>query len=126
LERKIQLMVGVLAALLLALGLNFLFNPEGGGAQFGLVADGVRGLNSLRGDLGGMFLGSGILLVMGLVRAQPVYFLAVAVVIAAIAFGRLVGLLLDGLAGNSTPEFVVELVMVAVLLYAWRRAQAPR
>jgi hypothetical protein len=119
-------MVGGLALLLLAIGLNFLFNPVAAAAQFGLAAEGVRGLNSVRGDLGGLFLGSAVLLGIGLVRRQGACFLAVAVLMGAIASGRLVGFVLDGRSGNSIAEFVLELVIVAVLVLAYRRSGAPR
>lgn len=46
--------------------------------------------------------------------------MAVAVMMAAIAFGRLLGFVMDGWAGNSLPEFFGELLIIAVLVLAHR------
>lgn len=122
-QRTMQILVGLVALLLLGLGLNFLLNPLGGAAQWALVPEGIRGLNSLRGDFGGMFIGCAILLLIGLLRRDTVWFLAVAVTIGSIALSRCVGFVLDGFTGNSIPEFLAEVVMVAVLVLAHFRTR---
>jgi hypothetical protein len=123
-QATVRILVGLVALLFLGLGLNLLFNPDAGAAQFALVPEGIRGLNSIRGDLGGLFVGAATLLGIGLVRREATWLLAVAVVIGAIALGRLVGFLLDGLAGNSIAQFAVEVAIVAVLLVAHRQARS--
>jgi len=122
-QRTMQILVGLVALALLGLGLNFLLNPLGGAAQWALVPEGIRGLNSLRGDFGGMFIGCAIVLLIGLLRQETLWFLAVAVTIGSIALSRCVGFALDGFAGNSVPEFVAEVAMVAVLVLAHLRAR---
>jgi len=107
------------------IALNFLFDPLAGAAQFAVVPEGIRGLNTVRGDLGGLFLGAALLLGTGLLRGQTVWFLAVAVVMGAIAVGRLLGFALDGWSGNSVMEFAGELGIIAVLVLAHRVLRVP-
>jgi hypothetical protein len=109
----------------LGIGLNFLFNPVTMGAEFGLQPDGIVGLNAIRGDLGGMFLAMAMMVTAGLATGQRLWFLAVAVLIGCIALGRLLGFVIDGVSGNNLPAFVAELVLLAILVLAHRRAPRP-
>jgi hypothetical protein len=118
--RILQVLVGLMALLFLGLALNFLFNPLGGAAQFAVQPEGILGLNSIRGDFGGLFLGGAILLIVGLLRREGAWLLAVAVLMGSIALGRLLGFVLDGFAGNNLPAFILEVVFVAVLVQASR------
>ena len=115
-------LVALLALLFLGLALNFLFNPLTAGAQFGVVPDGIVGLNTLRGDLGGLFLACSVMLLVGMVRAERLWYLAVAGIMAAIALGRLLGFVMDGFAGNNLPAFVAEIVFIAILATAYRQS----
>jgi hypothetical protein len=119
-QRVFQGIVGLMAVAFAAMAGIFLFDPLAGAAQFAVAPEGVRGLNTLRGDLGGLFLAAAVLLGCGLWWRQTLWFLAVAVMMAAIAFGRLFGFVVDGWAGNSLPEFFGELLIIAVLVLAHR------
>jgi hypothetical protein len=119
-----RLWIAVLALIglvFLGLGLNFMFNPVTMAAGFGLVAEDVSGVNSIRGDLGGLFLAMSMMMAAGLATSQRLWFLAVAVLVGCIALGRLLGFVLDGIAGNNVPAFLFELVLVPILVMAHRR-----
>jgi hypothetical protein len=76
-------------------------------------------LNTFRGDRGGFLLGSGLMMVMGLGRNHTPWFLAVALIISALVFGRLVGFVFDGIDMTVVPAFVVELVVIGVMVLAY-------
>ena len=114
----IKIIVGLMALLFTLMGLNLMFNPESALVQFGVEAAGMHGLSTLRGDLGGMFLGAAVMLGWGVLRGRTTLFLAVAVLMGAIAFGRVIGFVADGANGQVIMPFVVELVMVVVLVFA--------
>ena len=117
----IKIVVGLMAVLFVVLGFGAMFNPAGAPAQFGLEALGITGLSTLRGDIGGMFLASAVMLGWGILRGQTMLFVAVAVLMGAIAFGRLVGFIVDGANAQVIAPFVVELVMVVILTFAHMR-----
>ena len=114
----IKIVVGLMALLFTLMGLNLMFNPESAPVQFGIEAAGMHGLSTLRGDLGGMFLGSAVMLGWGVLRGRTTLFLAVAVLMGAIAFGRVIGFVADGANSQVIMPFIVELVMVVVLVFA--------
>jgi hypothetical protein len=68
--------------------------------------------------IGGLFLASVALLVIGLTTGQTLGYVAVAILMAVVALGRIVGILADGFDKAVLPPFVVELVIIAVLLSA--------
>ncbi len=117
----IKVVVGLMAVLFLVLGLGVMFDPASAPEQFGIESLGIVGSSTLRGDLGGMFLGSAVLLVWGIVRGQTMLFLAVAVLMGAIAAGRLIGFVVDGANAQVITPFAVELVMVVILVFAHLR-----
>ncbi len=114
----IKVVVGLMAALFLVLGVGVMFDPTTAPAQFGVEALGPVGMSTLRGDLGGMFLGSAVMLAWGILRGRTTLFLAVAVLMGAIAFGRSIGFVVDGANPRVITAFVVELVMVVILVFA--------
>ncbi len=115
----IKVVVGLIALLLLVMGFNLMFDPADSALGFNVTPIGIDGLSTLRADLGGMFLASAVLLVLGLVQQKAQWFYAVAILMGLIALGRLIGFVLDGGPSDVTlPAFIAELVFVAILTFA--------
>ena len=121
----LKIVIGLLALLFLFMGGGLLIDPASRVTQFGLESTSVVGLSTLRGDLAGLFLASAAMLVLGLVRGNTTWLLAVAVLMVLIAFGRLVGFVADGSDQATVTAFVAELIIVAVLVFADRRLGKP-
>ena len=96
-QRIITILIG-LSAFVLAIGVGarFLLMPEATGAEMGLAIGSPLGGSTLRGDIGGAFVGLGLATVLGLVRQQPRYLEVVAICIAGVAVGRGLSLVIDG------------------------------
>ena len=92
-NRALQIIIGVLAALLLAQALWMVFDPRVTVDAMAIEATNgnLLGLSTLRADVAGLFLGMGLMLALGLWQRNSTWFLAVAVLMGTIAFGRLVG-----------------------------------
>jgi len=115
----IKVVVGLIALLLLVMAFNLMFDPADSALGFNVTPIGIDGLSTLRADLGGMFLASAVLLVLGLVQQKAQWFYAVAILMGLIALGRLIGFVLDGGPSDVTlPAFIAELVFVAILTFA--------
>ena len=115
----IKIVVGLFALLFALMGANLMFNPAAAAEGFFLSPIGEAGLNNLRGDFGGMFIGCSLFLILGLVQNRGLWFQAVALLMALIAAGRLIGFALDGAPQSaSITAFAVEVVMAAVLVFA--------
>ncbi len=119
-----KVLIGLLAALFLYMAFGMIFTPVAASGSLGIEALDLTGMSTLRGDVGGMFLACGVMLVLGLVRNNTLWFLPVALLMATIALGRLVGFAAEGVSSTAMTNFVAELVIIAVLMLAHRRLRA--
>ncbi|MEM7016073.1 MAG: DUF4345 family protein [Pseudomonadota bacterium] len=117
-EMVIQGLIALIALALSGLGIKSMFAPASMVKNFAIEPVGAAGLNTIRGMIGGLFLGCLAMLVAGFAMNNTVWFLAVAVILGAVAIGRVIGILLDGFEKSVIPPLVVELVMVAILVTA--------
>ncbi len=117
----LNLGVGITALLLAFLGVRWMFAPEAMAAEQGVALEGLPALSLARADLGGFFLGSALLCVLGLRPGQSLLLNAAAVLVGAIAVGRTIGLVADGFDANMAVLIGIEIVMVAVLVLAARQ-----
>lgn len=106
------------AALILgaAVGLRWVFDPMGAGNEFGIAFNGAVGLNQVRGDMGGVFVGLGIITILGVTRPEPLFLEAVAIAIGGVIVGRAWGVIVDGFAPVSVISMGIEAVLVASLV----------
>lgn len=115
-ETTMQIIAGVLAVPLAALGLRSLLMPTNMADAVGLSAPGVPGLSEIRSVLGGLLAGSSALIVFGLATDDTTWFLAVAVLMAVAIVGRLLGLAIDGVESSVIPPLVIEIVVAVVMV----------
>ena len=114
----LQGLVGLSCLFLTGLGARTMFVPK---SMFGILAvepEGPAGLNTIRGFLGGLFIGSSIVLATGLATGNTTFFLAVVMVMGIVIIGRLVGIAVDGFDKKVVFPLVVELVMVTIFITA--------
>ncbi|MEM7341583.1 MAG: DUF4345 family protein [Actinomycetota bacterium] len=111
-----QIIIGILAIPLTALGIRSMFLPRNMGDAVGLTPDGIPGLSEIRSVLGGLFLASAAMIITGLATDDTTWFLAVALVMAAAIVGRLVSLAVDGVSQSVIPPLVIEIVIAGVLV----------
>lgn len=117
-ELTLQIFVDLASLMLLALGTTSMFAPRRMVKNFAIEPVGTVGLSTIRSVIGGLFLASVAMLAVGLVIGQTLGFVAVAIVLGAVAFGRIVGIVTDGFDKAVVPPFVVEIAIIAVLLTA--------
>ena len=91
-----RILVSLAAVTFLAVGLQFWAAPEQAARQFGIEAVGGAGLVNVRADLGGLFIGLGLLCAAGAWRRRRAALIAAAVVLAAVVTGRVLGGALGG------------------------------
>ena len=116
-----KILVGLVALFFVVWGVRFYFTPEAMAGAFSIVPSGVAGLATVRGDLGGAFMATGLFAVLGIWKGAAHWLWAAIGVIGSIAVGRIVGFALDGTDPMTIVPFVVELVFIAVLFFGARR-----
>ena len=117
-ELTLQILVGLATVLLLGLGTMSMFAPRRMVKNFAIEPIGTAGLSTIRSVIGGLFIASVAMLVFGLTTGQTLGFVAVALLLGVVAFGRIVGIVTDGFDKAVVPPLVVELVIIGVLLVA--------
>jgi len=114
-----QILVGLATLMLAGLGLMSMFAPRRMVTNFAIEPNGKPGLSTIRSVIGGLFLACVTLLVLGLTTGQTQGFVAVAILMGVVAFGRVVGLVFDGFDKAVVPPLVVEVVIAAILVTAY-------
>ncbi len=121
----LKIVSGLFALLFLFMGAGFMFDPAESATGVGLSPLAELGLNTLRGDMGGMFLASTALIALGLFLGKGDWLMAVAVLMLFIAAGRLIGFAVDG---NPTEPTLIAFgfeIVIAGVLFATSRTLAP-
>lgn len=114
--RILRCLAGLAGVLFLALGVMLLFAPAKQSGQFAVLATGNAGLSTMRGDLGGLFLGMALFTLIGAIRASKMWLTVPAVFLGFIVLGRLVNLMLDGRSSAGVQALLIELAIIAVLV----------
>ncbi len=118
-ELTLQILVGLATLMLAGLGLMSMFAPRRMLANFAVEPNGAPGLSTIRSVIGGLFLACVAMLMIGLTTGQTLSFVAVAILMGVVAFGRIVGIVVDGFDKAVLPPLVVELIIIAVLMSAY-------
>jgi ribonuclease Z len=95
-SRFSRLIVIVASALFAAIGLQFWFAPELAASRFGIGAVSAGGMNAIRADLGGLFVGMSLLCGAAIWTGRRGWFVAATAVLSAIVIGRSIGWLAVG------------------------------
>ena len=116
-------MVLVLRALLFVgglffvlMGIGFLLDPAGAGADFGIAPQGVLGLASMRADMTAFFIVAGGCLIWGGWARKGDPLLVSAALMAIALIGRIVTLLVDGPHDDFFVPMLVEGLTVIIAL----------
>ena len=117
-ELTLQILVGLATLMLMGLGTMSMFAPRRMVKNFAIEPVGTAGLSTIRSVIGGLFLASVAMLAFGLLTGQTLGYLAVALLMGGVAFGRVVGIVTDGYDKAVIPPLVVELVIISVLVAA--------
>lgn len=123
-ELTLQILVGLATVMLLGLGTMSMFAPLRMVKNFAIEPIGTAGLSTIRSVIGGLFIASVAMLTYGLTTGQTLGFVAVALLLGVVAFGRVVGIVTDGFDKAVVPPLVVELIIIVVLLAAHTQLNA--
>jgi ribonuclease Z len=98
------------------IGLTFLLAPGQLTGQFAVLPAGIAGFSTVRGDLGGLFLGMAIFTLIGAIRGSSRWLAVPGAFLGFIVLGRILNLLFDGRSAEGVQAVILELVLITVLL----------
>ncbi|MBN1663548.1 MAG: MBL fold metallo-hydrolase, partial [Deltaproteobacteria bacterium] len=110
-----RLLAGIVGLLFLFLGLGFMAFPDTFATGFSVQPAYVPGLNAIRGDFGGLFLGMGFFCLVGAASVRFLWLIVPVVFLILIMTGRFISLGLDGFSEAGAQSLKMEAFFVIVL-----------
>ena len=114
-----RVLAGVVGLILLGIGLATQVMPEVVSTYLlALTTASDAGINSLRGDIGALFLGMGVFTLLGVFSRQRWLLLVPIVFLGLVVLGRLISIAVDDFAAATTMALAMELLFIIVLSLA--------
>lgn len=118
-QSVLRILATAVGFILLIMGLGFLILPEVFAINLFIEPARAVGINSLRGDLGALFLGMSFFCLLGALFSQRKLLLVPIVFLVLVATGRLISYLVDDIPAVLVGSFVSELVFLSILILAF-------
>jgi ribonuclease Z len=113
-----RILAGVVGLLLLLLGIGFLIMPEVVATFMLSLRTSGAGINSLRADLGALFLGMGVFTLLGVFSRHRWWLVVPIAFLVSVVIGRLISVSVDPFPAATTRALVGELIFVFILSFA--------
>jgi arylsulfatase/uncharacterized sulfatase len=115
-----RLLLGAVGVLSLLIASRFWLAPAEAAQAFALQPHGKAGLGSIRADLGAFFGVAGALSLLSAIRRERRWLWPVPLILALALAGRTLNLIAGGPAPGLLAPMIVEAVLIAITLSAWR------
>ena len=109
-------LISLVGLLFLMLGIGFMVLPDTMAVAFVVQPISEQGLSSIRGDIGGLFLGMGFFALLGAWGARRRWLAVPVTLLLLIISGRLITLAVNGFSETGVRMLMVEAVLAVVLL----------
>ena len=120
-----RVVVALVGALFLSIGASLIFNTADAAATMGLPNLEAAGYGTVRADIGGFFLGGGLIVVVAAFRRNAALLWPVQLLVAIAFFGRVFTLWVDGPIAAGLDSMGVEVAILGVLFWVkrvWEKA----
>jgi hypothetical protein len=118
----IKILVLLVCVPLIVLGSKAMFFPTSTFELFDIKPIGIYGLNTIRADIGGILLGSALMILVGVFKNNPTWFLSTILIMSVVLVGRIISIVADGWTSATIPALVVETVVITVLYLAYSKS----
>lgn len=114
-EKIFRVLAGLVGLLFLVLGLGFVVFPDLLAAAFSAQPATIQGLNAIRGDFGGLFLGGSFFCFLGATTRRWHWLVVPLIFLILIIIGRLISFGLDGFSTAGVQSLKIEVVLLVLL-----------
>ncbi|MEW6186648.1 MAG: MBL fold metallo-hydrolase [Thermodesulfobacteriota bacterium] len=111
-----RVLSGLIGLFFFILGLGFMAFPDIFSAGFSVQPLTIQGLNGIRGDMGGLFLGLSFFCFLGAATKRWTWLVVPIIFLLLIIVGRLISLGLDGFFISGTRTIILEVILLILLL----------
>jgi hypothetical protein len=127
-EKTLKLLIGLISLVMTIAWLRIMIAPMGLAERLAMNPDVPLGLNSVRSFVGGYVLCAAVFSFLALGKAEKQWLLVPLCLFVGSAIGRTTGLVIDGFHPNIVGSIILEIVLIAVTIAAFRKfpsAQVP-
>lgn len=117
-ETILRFLAGLVGLLLLVIGIGFLTLPEVLATGFFVEPARAVGINAIRGDFGGLFLGMGLFCLLGVLSVHRWLLVVPIVFLSLILAGRLFSLVVDDVPNVVAGSIAIESIFFIILVLA--------
>ena len=117
-KKVIDILVVLGITPLFLLGAVNVIAPSKTFALYGIEPLGILTYSTLRGAIGGVLIGGGVLMLIGLITKNKNWYQSALILISTILICRLVSVIFDGWTNELLPAFLTELYIVVVMFFA--------
>ncbi|MEQ1753301.1 MAG: hypothetical protein ABL973_04130 [Micropepsaceae bacterium] len=110
-----RVILGILGALALFVAVNAFLNPDSVATQLGLSLMGNLGISTFRGDIGGLFAGSGLFMFAAAIRGNRLYLAPPLLYLGIALAARTATAMQVGFLPELIPPMTVEAVATVIL-----------
>ncbi len=115
-ETIFRILAGLVGLLFLILGLGFMTFPDVFATGFSVQPATIQGLNAIRGDFGGLFLGMSFFCFLGAATRRWYWLVVPILFLLLIITGRLISLGRDGFSLTGFRSLIIEAVLLVLLI----------
>ena len=115
-ETIFRILAGLVGLLFLILGLGFMTFPDVFATGFSVQPATIQGLNAIRGDFGGLFLGMSFFCFLGAATRRWCWLVVPILFLLLIITGRLISLGQDGFSLTGSRSLIIEAVLLVLLI----------
>jgi ribonuclease Z len=115
-ETICRILAGLAGLLFLILGLGFMAFPDLLATGFSVQPLTIQGLNAIRGDFGGLFLGGSFFCFLGATTKRWYWLVVPLIFLILIITGRLISFGLDGFSAAGAQSLKIEAVLLVLLM----------
>jgi ribonuclease Z len=109
-------MAGLAGLLFLLLGIGFMTFPDILATAFFVQPATVQGLNAIRGDFGGLFLGMSFFCLLGTATGRRRWLIVPVIFLIFIIAGRLLSQCMDGFSAAGAQSLIIEILLLVLLV----------
>ena len=117
-KKVINTLVVLGIAPLFLLGAVNVIAPSNTFALYGIEPLGILTYSTLRGAIGGVLIGGGLLMLIGLITKNKTWYQSALIIIATILICKFISVIFDGWTSELLPAILTELYVVVVMFFA--------
>ena len=125
-EKILKLLVGLISLVMTIAWLRIMIAPMGLAERLAMNPDVPLGLNSIRSFIGAYVLCAAVFSFLALKKAEKQWLLVPLCLFSGSAIGRTSGLVMDGFHQSIVGSIVLEVVLIAITIAAYRKLPSVR